>query len=318
MFTMKVHATDLFPYPGYEQNVRNNLNTDAGGKISMAEIQSQIKAYALAPGTTMKDIEIPGTEADQTLRLRVITPAGPEHPSPVIMDIHGGGFVSGNLDIDNYRNVYLAEHTPCITVSVEYRLASRQLPFPAQLMDCHTAFLWLREHADEIGGDRNRIGVHGTSAGGNLAAALALYLRDSDEAAPSLTVLNCPDLDMRVTNSKEQLGTLGLPTSFANSPQAIYVNANGQPLSYYAMPGLCTNLSGLGPHMVVTAEYDPLRDEGMEYAMRLLHDKVPCAVIQAPRVSHGFCVVDQPLTHWVHRGICAAFRREFGMEITEF
>lgn len=315
---MRVNATQLFPYPGYEGNVQNNLNTDAGGKISMTEIQAQIKAYTLAPGTTMKDIEIPGTEEGQTLKLRVITPAGIEQPSPVIMDIHGGGFVSGSVDIDNYRNIHLAEHTPCIVVSVEYRLASRELPFPAQLMDCYTAFTWLRAHADEIGGDSGRIGVHGTSAGGCLAAALALYLRDRGEAAPALTVLNCPDLDMRMTTSKEQFGMLGHAADYAHTVQAIYVNADGSPLSYYAMPALCTNLSGLGPHMVVTAEYDPLRDEGMAYAVQLLHDKVPCATIQAPRVSHGFCVVDKPLTHWVHNGICAAFRLEFGMEITEF
>lgn len=315
---MNVSAVELFPYPGYEGHVDMTLSTDSGVKASTAELQETIKAYQLGPGTTMKDINIPGTGEGQIMKLRVITPSGIANPSPVILDIHGGGFVSGSVDIDNYRNIYLAEHTPCIVVSVEYRLASRALPFPAQLLDCYSAYRWLRDHADEIGGDRNRIGVHGTSAGGNLAAGLALYLRDKGEAQPALTVLNCPDLDMAWTNSKVQFGKLGKAPDYAHSTQAIYVNADGSPLSYYAMPALCRNLNGLAPHMVITAEYDPLRDEGMSYALQLLHDHVPCATIQAPRVTHGFCVMDRPLTHWVHNGICAAFRREFGMEITEF
>lgn len=70
--------------------------------------------------------------------------------------------------------------------------------------------------------------------------------------------------------------------------------------------------------MVVAAEYDPLRDEGLEYAFRLLHDRVPCEIILAPRVTHGFCVMDLPLTNWVHNGIAASFRREFGLEIRKF
>lgn len=315
---MKVNATQLFPYPGYEDHVKMTLDTDSGGKASTTEIQAVIKSYHLGEGTEMKDIQIPGSEEGQTLKLRVITPAGIEKPSPIILDIHGGGFIAGNVDIDNYRNISLAESTPCIVVSVEYRLASRELPFPAQLMDCHAAYTWLREHGDELGGDPARVGIHGTSAGGNLAAALALYVRDHGEPQPSLTVLNCPDLDMKITTSKEQYGELGKVKDFYHSNAAIYVNADGRPLSYYAMPGLCSDLSGLNPHMVITAEYDPLRDEGMEYAMRLLHDRVPCETLQAPRVTHGFCVMDKPLTRWVHHGICASFRREFGMEIVDF
>ena len=127
---MKVNSTKVNPYPGYEKNVMMNLRTDAGGSLSMAEIQAMIKGYTLGPGTEMYDMEIPGTEEGQTLKLRVIKPAAAANPAPVILDIHGGGFVSGSVDIDNYRNIYLAEHTPCIVVSVEYRLATRELPVP--------------------------------------------------------------------------------------------------------------------------------------------------------------------------------------------
>ena len=154
---MKVCVRELYPYPGYEDHVKMNIQTDEGGKVSMEELQAQIKAYKLGEGTTMRDFEIPGVEEGTTLKLRVITPANAPKPSPVVLDIHGGGFVSGNLDIDNYRNIAIAEATPCIVVSVEYRLATRELPFPAQLMDCHQAYLWLTRHAAEIGGDASAL-----------------------------------------------------------------------------------------------------------------------------------------------------------------
>ena len=315
---MNVSATKLFPHPGYENHIAMNLNTDAGGQVSLQELQNSIKSFKLAPGTEMKDIEIPGTEEGQQLKLRVITPAGLPENSPVILDIHGGGWVSGGLDIENYRNVYLAEHTPCIVVSVEYRLATRETPFPAQLLDCRTAYLWLRENAAQLGGDPERIGVHGTSAGGNLAAALALYLRDHGERQAELTVINCPATTMAMTNSKRQFGMLSPAPEYAQSAESIYMNVNGEPKSYYTMPGFCPDFKYLKPHMVVVAEYDPLRDEGLSYALRLLEDGVPCEIICAPRVTHGFCVVDQPLTRWTHNGICAAFRREFGMPIIDY
>ena len=314
---MKVCVRELYPYPGYEDHVKMNIQTDEGGKVSTEELQAQIKAYKLGEGTTMRDFEIPGVEEGTTLKLRVITPANAPKPSPVVLDIHGGGFVSGNLDIDNYRNIAIAEATPCIVVSVEYRLATRELPVPAQLMDCHQAYLWLTQHAAEIGGDASRIALHGTSAGGNLAAALALYLRDHGEQQPALTVLVNPILGVGLTASQLQMGYLGAKTDYAHNVFAIYANMNGEAVSYYAAPLLCPTLEGLGPHMIVAAEYDPLRDEALQYAMRLLQEQVPCEVYSAPRVTHGFCVLDKPLTRWVHRGIAASLRREFGMEITE-
>ena len=314
---MKVCVRELFPYPGYEDHVQMNLKTDAGGKISMEELQKKIQNCKLSEGTTMKDIEIPGVEPGTTLRLRVVTPASVPNPSPVVLDIHGGAFVGGNLDIDNYRNTLIAESTSCIVVSVEYRLASRECPFPAQLLDCHQAYIWLTGHAGEIGGDPNRIAVHGTSAGGSLSAALALFLRDSGEQTPALTVLMNPDVGPGITASDLQMGSLGHESDYFHNPFAIYADIHGQPLSYYAAPKLCPDLSMLGPHMVVVSEYDPLRDAGLEYAMRLLHDNVPCEFYCAPRVTHGFCVVEHPLTRWVYRGIAASLRREFGMEISE-
>ena len=311
---MKVKATTLRPHPDYEAHIAMNLDTDSGGKVSMEELQESIKAYKLSPGTEMKDIMIPGPDGVE-LKLRVITPAGLPENSPVILDIHGGGFVSGGLDIDNYRNIYLAEHTPCIVTSIEYRLATRENKASDLLMDCHAAYMWLCEHAGEIGGDPARIGIHGTSAGGNLSAGLALWIRDHGEPTPALTVLNCPALDVVTTNSKRMFGGLGSAAArFVDEVDSIFLKPDGGPISYYSMPLHCPNLFHLGPHMVVVAEYDPLRDYGLQYAMKLFADRVPCELIAAGRVTHGFCVVDKPLTHWVHDGVCASFRREFGIK----
>ena len=229
----------------------------------------------------------------------------------------GGGFSSGSLDIDNQRCVALAELSSCLVVSVDYRLVSEQVHFPEPLLDCWTAFHWLREHAGELEGDPERIGIHGTSAGGCLSAGLALYLRDRGEKAPALTVLSCPTLDNVNTPSKIRYGQLKSGENpYPQIGYVMYANLNsGQLPPYYALPGRCEDLRKLGPHMVVVAEYDPLRDEGLRYALRLLENGVPCELLSAPRVAHGFCAMPHPLTEWVHRGIAASFRREFGLPV---
>ena len=314
---MKTTVQNLFPYPGYEEHITMSLSTDSGSTPDMAAVQEKIKAYSLPEGMEMRDITIPGVETGTELKLRIFKPSGSADHVPVLLDIHGGGFTSGSLDIDNYRCIALASMTPCIAVSVDYRLASRELPFPAQLMDCLQAYQWLTESAGKIGGDPSKIALHGTSAGGNLAAALALYLRDHALQTPALTVLNCPVLTDKMTASKLQFGNLSNTDVYYDMMESVYLNMQGQDTSYYGMPLLCRNLQGLGPHIVIVAEYDPLRDEGLEYATRLLMNRVPCEISCAPRVTHGFCVVDEPLSRYVHRGIAASLRREFGMKITE-
>lgn len=315
---MKVCATKLYPHPSYEAHIAMNLDTDSGGNVSMEELQETIKAYTLAPGSVMKDIQIPGSDENQTLRLHVIIPYNVPQNSPVILDIHGGGYVSGSPEIDNYRCIYLAEHVPCIVASVEYRLATRTNHYMDLIMDCRAAYLWLKSHAQELGGDPSRIALHGTSAGASLSAGLSLYLRDHGEPLPVMTVLNCPGLTPEVTRSKLMFGSLGFvcPTYF-DEVDTIYMKPDGKPYSYYAAPAFCPDLKGLNPHFVVVAEYDPLRDEGLDYAVRLLAAKVPCEIVCAPRVTHGFCVIDAPLTRWVHDGICESLRREFARKKEE-
>lgn len=316
---MQVNYQQLTPYPGYEEHVAITLLTDESDTVDRTILPKALRSYQLPEGMTMEDIQIPGTHPGQMIRLRLFKPANLSENVPVIMDVHGGGFTSGSLDIDNRRCIELARLSGCIVVSVEYRLVSDEVHFPEPLLDCYTAYLWLTQDAQQFGGDPKRIGLHGTSAGGCLCAGLALYLRDRGNQPPSLTVLSCPRLNNVCTVSKLQFGPLkAARRPYPDIGYVQYAETNNGVLpSYYALPGRCEDLRGLGPHMVITAEYDPLRDEGLRYALHLLENGVLCEILSAPRVTHGFCAIDHPLTQWVHRGIAASFRREFHMPVEQ-
>ena len=311
-------------YPGYEYHL--NLfeimahGTDEEKTAAREAQQRYITGYTKPEGMTIAERTIPGGDG-QDMRLRVFTPAGLPERAPIVIDVHGGGWVAGSLDIDNYRCIALAEGTPAIVVSVEYRLSNAEVHFPAPLLDCCAALRWVGEHAGELGGDETRIALHGTSAGANLCAGLALYVRDFGGPKLSLVILNCPALSLENTYSKRLYPQFALCTDAKrDAPEMIYLGAEqfGRTPSYYAFPGCCSDLEGLAPHYVIVGEYDTLRDDGLRYATRLLETGVPCELQVAPRVGHGFCVVDHPLTRWVHKGVCASLRREFGMDIVEF
>lgn len=308
----------LTPYPGYENHLRSYYKD--GSEETMRAKKAQIEDmmnYEVPEGMTIEDRTIPGTGEGTNLRLRIYKPAGLPAKAPMIMDIHGGGWVGGNLDIDNGRCIELAWRTPAIVVSVEYRLTTKEVYFPKPLMDCHTAFMWLYEHGEEIGGDPERIGVHGTSAGGNMAGGLALYLRDKSGPRAALTVLVCPQLALSLTGdtSFQQLPQIVMQSeNKSECPEALYLGGyNGQRPSYYAFPGECPDLHGLGPHCIIAGEYDAFRDDAREYAGKLFRTGVPCEIFVAPRMGHGFLTVHHPFTDLVHEYISSSFRREFGM-----
>lgn len=311
-------------YPGYEYHLNlYQIMVDGTPEEQDAAREAQrkyISEYTKPEGMAIEERTIPGGDG-QDMAIRIYTPANLPEKAPIIMEVHGGGWVAGSLDIDNYRCVTLAAETPAIVVGVDYRLsAPGGVHFPQPLMDCYAALNWLGEHGGELGGDSRHIALHGTSAGANLCAALALYVRDHGGPDLSLVVLNCPVLSMENTFSKRQYPQFALGTPVKREGvECVYLGGfDGSVPSYYAFPNYCTDLEGLPPHYIVVGEYDTLRDDGVNYAVRLLQTGVPCEMVVAPRVGHGFCVVDHPLTHWVHKGICGSLRREFGMEITEF
>ncbi|MCP1772941.1 acetyl esterase/lipase [Neisseria perflava] len=306
-------------FPGYEDHLYSYLSD--GSATTAAHKAAQSKAlldFTLPPGMSMTDTLIAGAEVGQTLKLRIFKPAGLPESAPFILDIHGGGFVAGSLDIDNARCIALAERVPAIVVAVEYRLAGKDgVHFPAPLEDCHTAYRYLQAHGHEWGGDGKRIGIHGSSAGGNLAGGLALYLRDRGEQQPALTVMNCPTVDTAIAESMsfQQLIRFKMgPDEKAAGSEAAYLGGyNGQQPSYYAFPKFCHDVAGLGATMIIMAEYDTLRDSALEYGQRLLRAGVPCELFVAPRVGHCFTAAPHPYTDLVHDMMAWSFRREFGM-----
>ena len=311
-------------YPGYEYHL-NLYQIIAHGTEEEQEAarefqRKSISEYTKPDDLTMEDIVISGGDG-QPMTVRIYKPGNlPDH-APVILEVHGGAWIGGSLDIDNYRCIALAAGTPAIVVGVDYRLSEPGgVHFPQPLMDCYAALVWIKEHIGELGGDPERIALHGTSSGANLCAGLALYARDHCGPELSLVVLNCPVLGLKNTHSKLQYPQFTLNNAAKReAPEAIYLGGydGGQP-SYYAFPAFCQDLEDLPAHYIIVGEYDTLRDDGLEYAMRLMETGVSCELQTAPRVGHGFCVVDHPLTHWIHKGICASLRREFGMEIREF
>ena len=306
------------PYKGYENHMASQLVNKSEEDIKAAKLQAEeLMRYTLPKGMTMQDMEIDGPDANQKLTLRVYRPKNVSENSPVVLDIHGGGWVGGNLDIDNYRCIEIAQRTPCVVIGVDYRTANAQVHYPKPLMDCYTALNYVYEHAKELGVDKNRIALHGTSAGANLAAGLALYVRDFGGPKISLNILNCPALSMKYTQDPafQQLKEYRMGSRKPDeNVEYIYLGGYTEDTpEIYAFPGYCKNLEGLCPHMVIVGEYDTLRDDGIRYANQLLADGIGCEMLVAPRVGHGFCTVHQPLTQWVHEGVAMSLRREFNM-----
>lgn len=303
---------DLKPFPGYEAHLFGYLR----------EPQSRVPQVRppefrdFPEGMKVEDRVIPGGDG-QEMNIRIYTPKDLPEKAPIVLDIHGGGFVAGNLDIDNFRCSAIASRIPAIVVGVEYRLSVNGIHFPAPLMDCHAAYLWLCERAEELGGDGSRIGIHGSSAGGNLAAGLALYLRDHNEQAPTLTVLNCATYTPAIeeTMSFQQLRQLRMgPDNKALNAEAAYLGGyDGTRPSYYAFPALAPELGGLGPHFIIAGEYDTLRDSALDYANRLLRNAVPTELMLAGRLGHCFSAVAHPYTDLTHDLMAAVFQREFGL-----
>ena len=310
---------NVTPFPGYEDHLYSNLAevTDEVKKYKEAQGKAMM-SFELPDGMTMEDRFIPRPDADEELQIRVFTPANLPDKAPMILDIHGGGFVAGTVAFDNARCIAIAERVPAIVVAVEYRLTGKTgYTYKETIADCHTAYMYLHEHADEFGGNGERIGLHGSSAGGTIAEGLALYLRDRNELTPALTVLNCPTMDtaLETTPAFQQLYQFRMgPANKFFSAEAAYLGGyDGTVPSYYAFPKFCHDLGGLGAQMIIMGEYDTLRDTALEYGQRLLQAGVPTEMFLAPRVGHTFTAAPHPYTDFVHDMMAWSFKREFGM-----
>ncbi|WP_248798555.1 alpha/beta hydrolase [Pseudomonas sp. MWU13-2105] len=197
------------------------------------------------------------------------TSAAPANGWPSVLYLHGGGWVVGDLDSHDFITAELASRLNVVIIAVDYRLAPEQ-PFPAAFDDCLTVWRGLQADAATWQLDPRRMAIAGDSAGGNLAAAVCLALRDAGQAQPRLQALIYPGLggDERLPSRTECADAPLLSTSDVHCYHALYLPGTVKP-SAYAMPLLATDLRGLAPAFIAVAQFDPLRDDGVQYSERL-------------------------------------------------
>ncbi len=245
--------------------------------------------------TSSLDIEdrlIPGPDRAPDVGVRVYAPQRRTGPVPGVLYIHGGGFFSGSVDLEHGGATRTARDLGVVVASVEYRLAPEN-PFPAGLEDCYAALTWLHDHAGELGIDRGRIAVSGGSAGGGLAAGLTLLARDRGGPPICFQSLMIPELDDRLDTPSMRQFT-DTPMWYRAAAERSWRWYLGEvhrgDVSPYAAPARAEDLSGLPPAYVTTMEFDPLRDEGITYALRLLQAGVSVELHSFPGTFHGSAI----------------------------
>jgi len=236
-----------------------------------------------------EDQSVPGPAGD--IPVRVYRPET-DKPLPVVVYFHGGGFVIGDIATHDTTCQRLAAGVPALVVSVDYRLAPEHR-FPAAVDDCDAATGWVSAHASEFGGDPSRLAVAGDSAGGNLAAVVARRARDAGGPPIALQLLIYPGTDMtRSLPSHTENGTGYLLDSDAMNWFLDNYLGDADPRHPDASPLFADDLSGLPPALVLTGEFDPLRDEGEAYAERLREAGVPVTTSRYDGMIHGFYGLD--------------------------
>jgi acetyl esterase len=232
------------------------------------------------------DRTIPGPAGD--LPIRVYTPNG-DGPFPLVAFFHGGGFTIGSIETHDIVCQQLAAGVEAVVVSVEYRLAPEH-KFPAAFDDATAATTWIHAHAAELGGDPERFAVAGDSAGGNLAAGVCHHARDSGGPPIRFQLLIYPTLDARMGHPsiKENFDALFLGEDTMSWFFDHYASTPGDKLDPRLSPLLAADFAGLPPALIITAEYDPLRDEGEEYGEKLQAAGVPVTVSRYDGMTHAF------------------------------
>lgn len=239
---------------------------------------------------SMEDRRVPGPEAAPEVPIRIYRARrSASEPRPCVYEIHGGGFLTGSIEMMDAWCQKVAAELEAVVVSVEYRLAPEH-PFPAGLEDCYAGLVWTADNAESLGIDKTRIALAGQSAGGGLAAATALLARDRGGPALCFQLLEIPELDDRLETASMRAFT---DTPLWNRPNAVwswrhYLGPDHEgEVSPYAAPARAQDLAGLPPAYVSTMEYDPLRDEGIDYALRMLQAGVPVELHSFPGTFHG-------------------------------
>ena len=264
-------------------------------KLSSArETAREMTKLALAeadPTVTVSEHFAPRLDGESNIRVVIYRPRGLVKPAPVVLQIHGGGFMFGSAEYGDPGNRAMANSVGCAVASVDYRLAP-ETPFPGGLEDCYAALVWLSDNASGLGFDPRRIAVRGESAGGNLAAALSILARDRGGPEIRCQLLIYPMLDDRTgthaphpyagefiwNDASNRFGWecwLDAPPGSASVPAL-------------AAPSRVHDLAGLPPTYIAAGALDLFIEENIEFARRLIRNGVPTELYIAPGAYHGF------------------------------
>ena len=272
------------------------VNTVSSAAKARQIAKQMPQAGEVEPVGGVEDRSIPGPEGD--IPVRVYRPAT-EGPYPGIVYFHGGGFVICDLDSHDGACRRLVNAIDAVVVSVDYRLAPEHR-WPAAADDAAAALQWVADHADELGIDPSRLAVAGDSAGGNLSAVAALMARDQGGPRLAFQLLVYPVIDLSATRAEHASQRENAEGYFLTTAQMewyreqyLVEDAHGE--EPYASPIKAPTLTGVAPACVVTAEMDPLRDEGEAYARALEAAGVPVTLYRAPGMFHGFFNMDAVL-----------------------
>lgn len=310
--------TDRFPRvrPELQPSAKMSPKVDySRGNIWLFNLLMRL----LPPSRALKDLHvgniiIPRKDGRKKLRLRVYKPKSVDAPTPVLLWMHGGGYVMGRPEQDDASCAQFVHELGITVVSVDYRCAPKH-PFPAGLDDCHSALEWVSTHAQELNIDPRRIAVGGNSAGGGLAAALAQLAHDQKETVPVFQLLVYPMLDDRTVLRTEiddsQNVTWNHKSNRFGWESYLGQACGAEEVPAYSVPARRMDLSGLPPAWIGVGDLDIFHAEDVAYTQRLNDCGVECDIEIVPGAFHGFDVFDPqiPVVQEFRRSQMAVLRK---------
>ena len=311
------HLVDPALVPMLEELPQIPFNAETLPQIRAERLATQAQAALAAPpfpDITVTRHTVPGPAGAPDVGVLVYAPASEPRPLPALLWIHGGGYVIGSAEGDDLNVKSMVRAVGCVAVSVDYRLAP-EAPHPGPVEDCYAALKWLSAEAEALGVDTARIAIGGASAGGGLAAALALLARDRGEVPVAFQLLIFPMLDDRTavaTNPHPYTG------EFVWTPETNYFGwssllgqaPGGEGVSPYASAARAERLEGLPPAYISLGSLDLFLDEDLEYARRLTRAGVPTELHMYPGAYHGYLAVpDAWMSQAELRNVREALRR---------
>jgi acetyl esterase/lipase len=263
---------------------------DAARVAAMRETPAPLPPPPEVPNVKVEERRVPGPKGAPDVRVLVYRPTDAAGLMPAVLHLHGGGFVIGAPEMNDGSNRLQSAALKAVIVSVDYRLPPEH-PFPAPMEDSYAALKWLHDNAAELGVDPARIAVKGESAGGGLAAGLALLARDRGEVPLIFQCLTYPMIDDRSPAEPHPYTGEFIWTRPSNRyGWACYLGAEpgGKDVSPYAAPARAESLAGLPPTLIITLALDLFLEENLEYARRLTRAGVPLELLVYPGAFHGF------------------------------